>query len=142
MDTQNDLFLSNEEEVILSQIKELTQDLEAIRRLRKKYSANHTHNGTPDISQPMQKDAGFILLDDEAPKEYKPFPIPDKYSSDLLTWEQRCVFILNELGKADVEQVIKKIKERFSKENHQVVTLDEFCSYMGLKQELVKSPLR
>ena len=37
--------------------------------------------------------------------------------------------------------VIKKIKERFSKENHQVVTLNEFCIYMGLKEELVKSQL-
>jgi hypothetical protein len=38
--------------------------------------------------------------------------------------------------------LIKKIKEAFSKENHQVVTIDEFCTYMGLDSATVKQRLR
>ena len=28
--------------------------------------------------------------------------------------------------------VLRKIKKQFSKEEHQLVTVDEFCNYMGL----------
>ena len=38
--------------------------------------------------------------------------------------------------------LIKKIKEAFSKENHQVVTIEEFCTYMGLDSTTVKQRLR
>jgi hypothetical protein len=38
--------------------------------------------------------------------------------------------------------VIKKIKNNFSKQDHQLVTIDEFCSYMGLDKPTVKQMLR
>ena len=38
--------------------------------------------------------------------------------------------------------VIKKIKEKFSKEAHQLITVEEFCSYMGLDVASVKGLLR
>ena len=31
--------------------------------------------------------------------------------------------------------LIKKIKDHFKKQQHQVVTVDEFCQYMGLQPE-------
>jgi len=33
--------------------------------------------------------------------------------------------------------LIKKIKEHFNKQQHQVVTVDEFCQYMGLQNEVL-----
>jgi len=38
--------------------------------------------------------------------------------------------------------LIKKIKDHFSKQQHQVVTVDEFCQYIGLQQEVVAKQLR
>ena len=38
-------------------------------------------------------------------------------------------------------RLIKKMKDRFSKENHQLVTLDEFCVYMGFEVSKVKQLL-
>ena len=38
--------------------------------------------------------------------------------------------------------VIKRIKKQFSKEEHQLVTVDEFCNYMGLDSISVKDLLR
>ncbi|HVT85816.1 MAG TPA: hypothetical protein VHD35_11495 [Chitinophagaceae bacterium] len=35
--------------------------------------------------------------------------------------------------------LLKKIKSHFKKEEHQVITVDEFCQYMGLKKEDVLS---
>ncbi len=34
--------------------------------------------------------------------------------------------------------LIKKIKQHFSKEEHQLVTIEEFCLYMGLCSNSVK----
>lgn len=34
--------------------------------------------------------------------------------------------------------VIKLIKEHFNKEKHQLVTIDEFCEYMGLEVSKVE----
>ncbi|HRH58192.1 MAG TPA: hypothetical protein PLS10_11090 [Chitinophagales bacterium] len=46
-------------------------------------------------------------------------------------------------GKSDRygRYLIKKIKEYFNKEQHQVVTIDEFCQYMGLQFEVVLKQL-
>ena len=33
--------------------------------------------------------------------------------------------------------IIKKIKTKFSKQDHQLVTIDEFCNYMGLDTVIV-----
>jgi len=33
--------------------------------------------------------------------------------------------------------IINDIKIYFKKQKHQVVTIDEFCNYMGLKQEQI-----
>lgn len=104
MSTQQSLFLQNEESLILSQIEELKKDLEAVRRLRSKYSNGYSYkvpNGEKIISPSSSNDISAI----------KPIEIPSKYDKNVLTWEQRCVFILNELGKATVEDVIKKLKE-------------------------------
>ena len=38
--------------------------------------------------------------------------------------------------------LIKKIKEHLSKQQHQVVTVEEFCQYMGLQPETVAKQLR
>ena len=38
-------------------------------------------------------------------------------------------------------RLIRKIKEKFSKERHQLVTLDEFCVYMGFEVSKVKQLL-
>ena len=38
--------------------------------------------------------------------------------------------------------LIKKIKEHLKKQQHQVVTVEEFCQYMGLKQDIVARQLR
>ena len=38
--------------------------------------------------------------------------------------------------------LIKKIKDHFSKQQHEVVTVDEFCQYMGLQPETVAKQLR
>ena len=38
--------------------------------------------------------------------------------------------------------LIKKIKDHFKKQQHQVVTVDEFCQYMGLQPETVTKLLR
>lgn len=34
-------------------------------------------------------------------------------------------------------KLIKKIKEHFKTEQHQVVSVEEFCQYMGLQQDVV-----
>ena len=39
-------------------------------------------------------------------------------------------------------EVIKKIKSHFSKEPHQLVSINEFCLYMGLQQDIVAKQLR
>ena len=39
-------------------------------------------------------------------------------------------------------EIIKKIKTKFNKEEHQFVTIDEFCQYMGLNSNDVKHLLR
>jgi hypothetical protein len=39
-------------------------------------------------------------------------------------------------------EVIKKIKAHFSKEHHQLVSIDEFCQYTGLSPETVKGKLQ
>jgi len=38
--------------------------------------------------------------------------------------------------------LIKKIKDHFKKQQHQVVTIEEFCQYMGLQLEKVVKQLR
>jgi hypothetical protein len=38
--------------------------------------------------------------------------------------------------------LISKIKKLNQKDKHQLVTIEEFCHYMGLKQELVRSVLK
>ncbi len=38
--------------------------------------------------------------------------------------------------------LIKKMKDHFKKQSHQVVTIEEFCKYMGLQQEIVARQLR
>ena len=47
-------------------------------------------------------------------------------------------------GKSDRygRYLIKRIKDYFKKEQHQVVTVEEFCQYMGLQLEAVVSQLR
>jgi len=39
-------------------------------------------------------------------------------------------------------EIIRKIKSKFKKEEHQLVTIDEFCSYFGLDSTTVKQLLR
>ena len=38
--------------------------------------------------------------------------------------------------------LIRKIKGHFKKEQHQVVSIQEFCEYMGLQYEVVARQLR
>ena len=37
--------------------------------------------------------------------------------------------------------IIKTIKEQLNNESHQLVTIDEFCDFMGLNVEEVKSSI-
>jgi hypothetical protein len=39
-------------------------------------------------------------------------------------------------------EIIKKIKSTFNKQDHQLVTIDEFCSYLGLETTTVRELLR
>ena len=39
-------------------------------------------------------------------------------------------------------EIIKKIKSKFNKEDHQFVTINEFCAYCGLEENKVKQLLR
>ena len=39
-------------------------------------------------------------------------------------------------------EIIKKIKTQFSKQDHQLVTIDEFCIYLGLDSSTVRQLLR
>lgn len=39
-------------------------------------------------------------------------------------------------------EVIKKIKEKFNKEDHQLVTIDELCSYLGIEPDVIRKLLR
>lgn len=47
-------------------------------------------------------------------------------------------------GKSDRygRYIIKRIKDHFNKEQHQVVTIDEFCQYMGLQYDSVIKEIR
>ena len=38
--------------------------------------------------------------------------------------------------------LIKKIREQLNKQPHQLITIDEFCNYMGLHQESVANRLK
>ena len=38
--------------------------------------------------------------------------------------------------------LIKKMKEHFKKEQHQVVTIEEFCKYLGLQHDVVAKQIR
>lgn len=38
--------------------------------------------------------------------------------------------------------LIKKIKDHLNKLQHQVVTVDEFCQYMGLQSDIVRKQLK
>ena len=38
--------------------------------------------------------------------------------------------------------ILKKVREQFSKEKHQAVTVNEFCDYIGLPMEQVTKLLR
>jgi hypothetical protein len=39
-------------------------------------------------------------------------------------------------------KLIQRIKDHFSKQPHQVVTVEEFCQYMGLQLDAVANQLR
>jgi len=103
---QSKLFLQDEESLILSQIEELKKDLEAVRRLRGKYSKEYEYTFKSD--ELVFSSGSNNETESETPK---PIEIPPKYDKEVLTWEQRCIYILNELGKATVEDVIKKLKK-------------------------------
>ena len=36
-------------------------------------------------------------------------------------------------------KIIKNIKDKLKKQKHQLVTIDEFCEYMGIEKEKVNS---
>ena len=38
-------------------------------------------------------------------------------------------------------EIIKKIKQKYSKQDHQLVTVDELCVYLGLEKDTVLSKL-
>jgi len=42
-------------------------------------------------------------------------------------------------GKSEryARMLLKKIKERLGKQQHQLVTIDEFCDYIGIRKEQV-----
>jgi len=56
------------------------------------------------------------------------------YPKDIMIITGRC----DRYGR----NLIKKIKDYFQKEQHQVVTVEEFCQYMGLQPYAVLKQLR
>ncbi|HRE64035.1 MAG TPA: hypothetical protein PKU77_09610, partial [Ferruginibacter sp.] len=76
--------------------------------------------------------------------------IPDvwiEYETSNLKMNRLCIYpkdIQIITGKSDRygRYLIKRIKEYFNKQQHQVVTVEEFCQYMGLQLEAVVSQLR
>ena len=109
MEAQNETFLKNEEDIIVSQMDELTKDLEAIKRLRTKYSNGASLKSENKINGIVTKQGQEVKIVDE-PIVYVPVKIPTNYDKETLTWEERCIFILNELGKCTVNEVVKKIR--------------------------------
>ena len=105
MSTQSEMFLHEEELEIQSQMDELKRDLESLRRLRSKYSKNK-------VSHPiMQKVSTTKVPTANVEVTRTPITVPDSYDRELLTWVQRCIFVLNELGRATVEDVVEKVRE-------------------------------
>lgn len=47
-------------------------------------------------------------------------------------------------GKSDrqARNIINDIKDHFGKAKHQVVTIKEFCEYLGFKEEEIKSYIK
>ena len=39
-------------------------------------------------------------------------------------------------------EIIKKIKEKFNKEDHQLITIDELRSYLGIEPDVVRKLIR
>ena len=39
-------------------------------------------------------------------------------------------------------EIIKRIKDHFSKQPHQLVSIDEFCQYTGLQKNIILEKLR
>ncbi len=69
------------------------------------------------------------------------------YEKHIFEMNRLCIYpkdIQIITGKSDRygRYLIKKIKEYFNKEQHQVVTIEEFCQYMGLQQDVVIRQLR
>ena len=70
-----------------------------------------------------------------------------EYEKSILKMNRLCIYpkdIQIITGKSDRygRYLIKRIKEYFNKQQHQVVTVEEFCQYMGLQLEAVVSQLR
>lgn len=53
-----------------------------------------------------------------------------------------CIMVITDRSDRYGRKLVKKIKEYFSKEQHQVVTSEEFCQFMGLQTEAVAKQLR
>lgn len=99
-------FLTNEEQIVLSQLEELQKDLEAIKRLRAKYAASlAVVNGTTTSVATSQENVGQLPAETGTETV-----VADEYSPSL-TWEQRIILILKMIGAAYVDEVVAKIVE-------------------------------
>lgn len=68
------------------------------------------------------------------------------YNNSIQTMERICIYpkdVQIVTGKSERwgRDVIKKIKVQFSKQEHQLVSIDEFCQYTGLSAQSVKKVL-
>lgn len=68
------------------------------------------------------------------------------YHNSSQTMERICIYpkdVQLVTGKSERwgRDVIKKIKTKFSKQEHQLVSIDEFCLYTGLSAQSVKEVL-
>ena len=66
--------------------------------------------------------------------------------NDIYLMERICIYpkdIQVVTGKSERwgRNLIKKIKEEFQKQNHQLVTVEEFCQYTGLQLDDVRKAL-
>lgn len=69
------------------------------------------------------------------------------YNNSIQKMERLCIYpkdVQLVTGKSERwgRDVIKKIKTELSKQEHQLVSIDEFCLYTGLSAQSVKEILR
>ncbi len=72
----------------------------------------------------------------------KPYLIYGEYIKTIIIMERICIYpkdiqLITGKSQRYGRLVIQKIKEKYAKEKKQLVTVEEFCTYSGLKYDYV-----